>query len=151
MALTPREIVERITDAVRDGGTQWILSAHAYPDFPEAKDSGDVLHQSFAVGATRTITPSTDRQTRGRTPHIGAWSVTELSARFFADVRPHDKQASYLEALDLEADLIKRISAVARPPELQLRFVGADTREFVDETTYYGEVQFEVTHHYPLE
>lgn len=144
-AMYPSEIVDRIEQHLE--GTGWLVSHHAYPDFPPAKDSGDVTHQSFAVGVTSTNFLIDDRQLRGGP---GLHAESSVVVRWLADLQPDDKRGSYQAALDLEVDVVTRLIYGTRNPDLLIRLDSA-RRVALSETTLQGEVMLTVRHFYPIE
>lgn len=151
LTLTPRELRRRIQDAVvtdqrSTTAADWHVSAHAYPDFPPSKDSGDNLHRAYAVGLVDTV-PLDGRQRRS----VGMHAVTTVGVRFTATVRADAKVDSYDEFLSLEADLMIRVMRVDADPDLQIRCEGSVARELVTEETLFGELRFAARHTYPLE
>ena len=142
------ELQERIEDRIAsDGG--WVRSAHTYDEFPPSKDSGDILHRSFAVGLPDTTATSEERQPRGRrTP--GSFVLTTVAVRFAMDVRADDKRGSYREALQAEAELRSLVMATDRDDGLQLRYEGTPMRTMDSESTRLIEVRFLVHHHVSL-
>lgn len=144
-SMYPSEIVDRLEEIIES--TDWLVSHHAYPDFPPGKDSGDVTHQSFAVGITSTNFLPPDRQRRGG-PGLHAESAVVV--RWLADLQPDDKRGSYQAALDLEVDLVTRIIYGERDPNLLFR-LNSSRRVALSETTLQGEVLLTVRHFYPIE
>lgn len=142
--LAPSAIVTRI-ETVIAADADWHVSHHAYPDFPPAKDSGDVSDHSFAVGVLGT--ESLEGRQRAS---VGAHALTELRVRFLADVQADDKRGSYTRYLGMEADLVALVLSVNRDPDLTVRLESIEPRENHSETTLLGEAVFAVRHMYPL-
>jgi len=142
------DLQERVEEAIALD-TEWRISAHTYNDFPPSKDSGDVLHRSFAVGLLDTVATSEERQRRGQSSP-GSWVLTTVGVRFTMDVRADDKRGSYREALEAEGELRRLVMNADRNPGLQIRYEQTSQRVLDGEATQLIELRFLVHHHVTL-
>lgn len=150
-ALAPSAIIRRIEDAIADVDGEladgWHVSHHPYPTFPPPLDTGDVIHQSFAVGLLDSEFGIDDRQRSA----VGLHTASELAVRYCALLPADDKRSGYLRYLDLEHEIVARVLACNALPDLELRALGVETRQAVSNTTLVGELRFAIRHMYAIE
>ncbi len=134
---TIRQRVSTAVDAVAG------FSESKQPAGVFGRDPASVLHKRYAVGCPRT-TSAGGRQSVSD----GALVRTTVSVTYAHRVKPKDQQASYDDALDAEAALIKAVmSDTGTLQELQLSLSGVPTRQ-VDPGGEWivGEIEFSSLH-----
>ena len=146
MPATVKSIRQRVETAI-DAVPGFSIAKHPHSVF--GRDPSAVLHRRFAVGVpTPTAAEARQRIRNGATVH------TRVAVTYTIRVRPKDQVASYDEALDNEAEIIKAV--MAENPTLwagiSIGFVGVTMREIDPAGEWLiGELEFSALHVLALE
>ena len=142
MAATLKSLRQRVETAI-DAVTGFSVSKHPHNVF--ARDPSSVLHKRFAVGVpTTTAVPN-----RRQRATDGAVCNTVISVTYCMRVKPKDQVASFDEALDAEAAIVKAVMAetTALRADASISFSGVSMRD-VDPAGEWiiGEIEFNALH-----
>ena len=142
MPATVKSIRQRVETAI-DAVTGLSVSKHPYDVF--ARDPSSVLHQRFAVGVPTTAALPNRRQRKSD----GAVGSTVVAVTYCMRVKPKDQVASFDDALDIEASIIKAVMAegAALRSDASISFNNVPSRR-VDPAGEWiiGEIEFDALH-----